>query len=619
MPPPPIPQRSRARESLILSNIARRPSLAGLGGENQKHRSRSDTAASVYSHRNVKRLGYVPRKTSLGTTLAVTDGGTIRPLHSRGPSQLSNSSFAMYSGNDSSSGVVSPVESPAQRVPLIRRRLSSLPEDRRVSRPTSMTIKLATRVYFAVFQLNNPIGDAIRIIKSGTPRKNVIVIERAFFEASASLEELGRRLDQLASDTGEHKATERDPWIQAIRRKSGHVLATYGGLAGELRIHSRRISQRGEAMYVRNLMLHLYGALVEVKNILDFQKTEVFQARTPIKSTRSSYATASSRSVTPTQAKPYPKKRLRGATILQPSRLATPGSVPPPVALSGSRSNTMTSTSAPPPLGAATPRSGESFTSAPMSRSHTAQGHYDILRSNTAQGHYDDSDEQRQFESIYVKYQHACEIASQVLPGCRVDFFSRKEGAARSMQARLAQHWALVLEKCDISINALEALKDRLATVKVKDPGLRHQRDLWINGERFTRAFLEVAVECKNLHKQGHDTASLGSILRPLHQAVKDVSRTMNESPIYQRTKFNPPSGYVTPIPATPLSAALGPAALATVPNTPRETPGPQNQSEYFPSNGALSGSETMRDVPRPVHSTQGDKMMRYARELRGP
>ena len=344
-----------------------------------------------------------------------------------------------------------------------------------------MTIKLATRVYFAVVQLNSPIGNAVRVIKNDPPRKhdpprkNVIAIERAFFEASASLEELGRRLEQFASDTGEHQATERDPWVQAIRRRSGHVLAAYGVLAGELRMHSRNISQRGEAMWIRNLMLHLYGALVEIKNILDFQKTEMIQVRSPIKSTRSSLAASSSRSVTPTQAKPYPKKRLRGATILQPSRLATPGSVPPQVALASSRTNTMTPTSVPQPYSAVTPRSGESFPLIPMSRS------------TTAQGHYEDSEEQRQFESIYLKYQHTCDIASQVLPGCRVDFYNRKEGAARSMQARVAQQWTLVLEKCDLSIIALEALKDRLSTIKVKDPGLRYQRDFWIIGERFTR------------------------------------------------------------------------------------------------------------------------------------
>lgn len=129
------------------------------------------------------------------------------------------------------------------------------------------------------------------------------------------------------------------------------------------------------------------------------------------------------------------------------------------------------------------------------------------------------------------------------------------------------------------------------------------------------QAFLEVAVELKNMHRQGHDTASIGSVMRPLHQAIKDVSYTLNASPIYHRVGNNPPSGYVTPIPATPLSAALGPAALATVPNTPRETSGSQSQIEYFVNGGQPNSGEGMRTV----HPFQGDRTVRYARELRGP
>lgn len=630
MPPPPIPQKSRARDSLILSNTSRRPSIAALAAEGERARSRSDTVASTTSSQRSKRLGYVPRKTSGGPTMSAADTSTIRPFHFRGPSQLSNSSFVMHSGNDSSSGAVSPVESPVgPRLPLARRRLSSLPEDRRVSRPTSMSLRLATRVYYAIFQLNTPIGNAVRAIKNGTPRKNVIAIERAFFEASASLEELGRRLDQLTSDTGTYRATERDPWIQAIRKKSGHVLAAYAALAGELRIHSRRISQRGEAMHTRNLMLHIYGALVEVNNIVELQKTEIVQVKSPPKSARSSLAASSSRSVTPTQTKPYPKKRLRGATILQPSRLATPGSVPPPVTLSTGRSNTMPSSVTSASMNeqpSGTPRSGESFHSVSMSRSSTQQGN-------------DDSDERAQFETIYLKYQHTCEIASQVLPSCRMDFFHRKEGAARNMHGRLAQLWTLVLEKCDISIGALEMLKERLAMINLKNPlpSPNTQRELWACGERFAQvrsnlthhkltfklltfsllqAFLDTALELKSLHRQGHDTANIGSFLRPLHFVVKDTSRTMTESTIYQKTKL-PPSGYVTPIPATPLSAALGPAALATVPNTPREGTFTQVSregtftqifTEYFPNNG-VTGDGTVRHIPP-----------RYARDSsRGP
>lgn len=468
-PPPPIPQKSRARDSLFNPPTARRTDRPGIGpltadGENMRSRSETVTSGGARS----KRLGYVPRKASGSSTATVTENGTLKPMHHRGASSLS---LAVHSGNESSSGAVSPIES-ANRMPAARRRLSSLPEDRRVSRPTSMTIRLATKIVFALFQLNNPIADAVRIISGGTPRKTIM--ERIFFEASASLEELDRRLTQIATGTGEGRASENDPLIQALRRKCAHVLQTYSALAAELRLHARKITLRGEGMYIRSLMLHVYGALVEIRNTLTFQATD---SQAPPQSARGSTITLS-RASTPTQYKPVaPKKRIRAATILQPSRLTTPGTAPPPVPLSTSRTNTMTS------MNAVTPRSGESFSS--------ASG---IPRSGVLQPPVEDSEEQRQFESIYLKLQHACDLAAQTLPGCRGDFYSRKEASKRSMQATVSRLWTIALSKCDTAISALEAMRNRLSKVKLKDPNLRTQRDFWQLCDKFVRVSQQLTV-----------------------------------------------------------------------------------------------------------------------------
>ncbi|KAI4727011.1 hypothetical protein E4T49_05273 [Aureobasidium sp. EXF-10728] len=569
-PPPPIPQKSRARDSLINPPVGRRfdrPGIGPLAADGETGRSRSETVTSTGARS--KRLGYVPRKISGSSHTTVTETGTLKAYHHRGASSLS---LAAHSGNESSSGAVSPME-PSSRMIVARRRLSSLPEDRRVSRPTSMTVKLATRIVFALFQLNGPIGDAVRVIKSGTPRKTTM--ERIFFESSASLEELDRRLSQISNGTGESRASENDPWIQAIRRKCAHVLQSYATLAAELRLHARKIALRGEGMYIRSLMLHIYGTLIEIRNALTFQATEV---KAPTRSARGSTATIS-RSSTPTQPKPIaPKKRLRGATILQPSRLTTPGTAPPPVPLSTSRSNTMTS------MSAVTPRSGESFSS--------ASG---IPRSSAIQPPSEESEEQRQFESIFLKLQGACELAAQTLPGCRVDFYSRNESAKRSMQGSISRLWWLALQKCDVAINALESMRNRLSKVKLKDPNLRTQRDFWLLCDKFVRTWLDLALEIRNIGNQGYDTDSVKVVMRPVQKAVKEVSIAVNGSQLYQAAlRSNSVSGYVTPVPATPLSAALGPAALATVPSTPSSVVLP---SEYIAS-GLQSAAERQSDAP---------------------
>ena len=99
--------------------------------------------------------------------------------------------------------------------------------------------------------------------------------------------------------------------------------------------------------------------------------------------------------------------------------------------------------------------------------------------------------------------------------------------------------------------------------------------------------------------------------MRNVQRHVKDVSKTISHSTLYHQalgakdsnsagpfglaaafpSGLGPAyashansvtslhSGYITPVPATPLSAALGPAAQATMANAPG---GPPIQREYF-------------------------------------
>lgn len=116
------------------------------------------------------------------------------------------------------------------------------------------------------------------------------------------------------------------------------------------------------------------------------------------------------------------------------------------------------------------------------------------------------------------------------------------------------------------------------------------------------QSWTELATEVKELSSQRVDISTVKQIMRNVQKNVKDVSKTISNSPLYHHalgTKgadgFQPPGlasplpmtlqapyerqpGYSSPIPATPLSAALGPAIQATV-ATPNNTTVPR---EYF-------------------------------------
>jgi len=71
----------------------------------------------------------------------------------------------------------------------------------------------------------------------------------------------------------------------------------------------------------------------------------------------------------------------------------------------------------------------------------------------------------------------------------------------------------------------------------------------------------------KNLGHQGLDIGAIKVMLRPVQKSVKDVGHVLNHSPVYKGSLK--PQTHVPAMPPTPLSAALGPAAQATVRNNP--------------------------------------------------
>lgn len=108
----------------------------------------------------------------------------------------------------------------------------------------------------------------------------------------------------------------------------------------------------------------------------------------------------------------------------------------------------------------------------------------------------------------------------------------------------------------------------------------------------------------KSLGHQGIDIGGIKVALRPLQKAVKDMSHVLNHSPVYKGS-LKPQSA--TPLsrqmPPTPLSAALGPAAQATVPSTPSTS---YHLDQEFGATGTVQPKERERE--------RADTMMsRYA------
>ncbi|KAI7313630.1 hypothetical protein KC326_g5445 [Hortaea werneckii] len=557
-PPPPIPQRSHARNLSSNAPSVRRPGIAPLlNGGNDISRSRSETISSSASIRS-RRQGFVPSKTRLGSN-AVSEAGdqrtgrlsnsVSRPSHSRATSSVStlNGFLAPGSGGDSS-GAVSPVGGARSRDSSVRR-LSSLPEDRNSKIETSDAYRAAKRLLFSLFQLHGPISEVSRGVKDSTPKRPFL--ERQLFSANAHVEELDRLLNTL-DGTFENGTRGEEQSLRPAVYAAVAALRAYGSAVRELRQQSRKAVSATDPLFVRCLMSQIYMTMVECRNICNLLG---FKAKTPsVKDTPRVSKAWSSRTVTPTQpSKPINNRRLRGATILQNMGEGTSiRPTPPPISLSAnsSRSNTMTS------MSATTPRSRESFGTLPTStfpsRSNTIRSNHNFpnntLSSDAEENNTNNILNQNinlddHFDRIYTKLRHASELAAHSLPHCRTEFTLRKDSAETVGQMRAAHHWGLALAKCEVVITTNNALLTRLRDLRnnpeIDTRLVRSQRDFWLLCDAFVQSWADLATEVKDLAGSlGLDLNGVGggvvkSVMRPVQRGVKEVSKAVSESPIY--------------------------------------------------------------------------------------
>lgn len=144
----------------------------------------------------------------------------------------------------------------------------------------------------------------------------------------------------------------------------------------------------------------------------------------------------------------------------------------------------------------------------------------------------------------------------------------------------------------------------RLSNMKVKEPGggMRNQREFWQLCKTFMQSFVDLVTDMREIRSMQLLPPDIIIVLRPVQRASREAGRLIEASPwsfladmssnnagnLYGPPLQTPHSQHQGPgssasgfplntslspqsmaLPATPLSAALGPAAQATVPSTP--------------------------------------------------
>lgn len=462
---PPIPTRSHYRNQSQQSNgtTVRRPNISPLiltTGANERNRSHSEGAGSgsgsgSASHRQ-KRMGIYTNKTS--------DLGSVdelkRTSHFRGFSQ-----GYVVPGSNLSNGMSGPATAVGYGDTgtvrsLANRPLSDVREHKRGSRAPDVVVEAAKNFLYAISQLHDTISQMMRSIKRADRSREALRRKEDFYRRFSAtylhiraLNELLQRFDTLAEEDEE----DAQKLSQSIYTYTLKCLDLFMYINLSIAENRTEIVQNADPRFVKTFLFLQQGSLIEMRNACSVLGAQFQSASPPSRKVNRTDTMATLR------ARPLKVRRFQTS----PPQRNGHHQMPPPVILhsnDNSRTNTLTS------ISAATPRSGESFsTLASMSRTNTLTSSFDEL------------DEDTYFDRIYGRLRIACDTCRNHIP--QISMLLKKNfGILRrelDNDDPKIKVLAGLIEKSNFVQETTAPLAQRLSQMQLKDSYSRSQPVFW--------------------------------------------------------------------------------------------------------------------------------------------
>ena len=494
---------------------------------------------------------------------------------------------------------------------ILIRRLSSLPEDRRESKPLNNTGEGIRGMLYSLNLIYPHVGSLLHVLRDSASKSSSL--QRVYDNFGTHLEQLDKELYTYDPGAGTTHGGLQS-LVKRNRRLCRSCIQAYRQLVDMLMRSLTRLTTNVDPRYVRTLLLAIYGSSVETRNacvLLD--KSSVRQKHLKLHKLPAPFNHEGSfgltvRSITPTKERPNPITRLRSEATTNTVRIynhAKSTTYPQPAVplyVNGrSRSNSRTnalllsaSSSA-----ANTPKSGESF---------LIPGTPVTFENNGLALPSADQSPDAVFERIYLSLSSSVDHGLTAVPQVRSHFTRNLEsGQSTYAGSDLNELWTNLINRCRSCLDMCEAFKDRLSTVKLNEPEVRSSPEFWRSFIRYADSFVKLVDEVKAARRYQVISPDVTRLLAPVHKSVKNALQSVNTSPWSHTIHQTPPlhhatghaqwgqnghgrnysggrsnghyrskggsgsnsSPYTTSVPATPLSAALGPAAQATIPSTP--------------------------------------------------
>lgn len=554
--PPPIPSRSHYRGLSQQNTAIRRPGVMPLtiGNVNERLRSNSETQMRTgdlreRSDSRNRRMGIVSKKTSDLGTLDEIEANN-RFSHYRG---LSHGS-AMQGAPIGTKSPHTPSEPYLQR-PIYFRRLSILPERKRESKVFDPVVEAAKGILYSVFQIHPTIQMLMSLTSDGSVKRSSLEI--VFYNTNSHVEELEQEIQRYDVSIAEgDDYSPRDN--ENVHRACQTLVSAYGHVCTLLADNIDTFVDNGDPRYIRTLLMLIYNSVMELRvtlssvsaetqNHKNVDRNQIQEGDTIRPHTRqpSSVVSNGDRSIV---------TRGRTGTVMNNPNLRVAVNVPVPPSLNSGIPTAM--------MGSATPRSGESFSSA-----------------TSRTGGVDFSEEDAQFERVFLSLQKSVEVALRTLPNFNLQLSGGlRHAAQKTVSSALIQDWKALIAMCSTTIQQTEILKNRLSMIKLKEPGVRSQPNFWNLCNNFISSWYDMMRQIKYANNKMALPPDTRIRLRPIQQSMKETGNVIAQSPWHRMLGSAGSNGLgsfegqtLSPgAPITPQSAALGPAMQATVPITPQ-------------------------------------------------
>jgi hypothetical protein len=462
----------------------------------------------------------------------------------------------MQGGAVGSKSPATPTEQYPQR-PIYVRRLSVLPERRRESKIFDPVIEAAKGILYSVFQIHPMIQMLMSLTSDGSAKRSSL--ELVFYNTNCHVEELEQEIqkhDSLLLEGDNYSSRENEN----VHRACQTLVSAYGHVCTLLADNIDTFVNNGDARYIRTLLMLLYNSIMELRVTLSTVTAESQRIQPAGADVPRNGDTIKARLRQPppsiqTTERPAPPRSRSGTMTHNPSNLRV--AVDPPSAfMNGSRRTAA--------LGSATPRSGESF-----------------AWSNDRSVDLDFSDEDAQFEKIFLSLQNSADFVLHTLPNFNMQLTGGLRNAmSQGAPSGLIRDWKRLVAMCNDSIQQTELLKSRLSVMKLKEPGVRTQENFWHLCKNFISSWAALLTDIKYGISNIPLPPDTRARLRPIQRSMKETTNIIMASPwshLFVSSgnggvgmSFNTSAPQTPQLPITPQTAALGPAMQATVPTTPQ-------------------------------------------------